>query len=114
MLKVCAATAFFDHFFHWSELAAAVARSRLFGWLSPFNPNRGKPHPLADKRLHLIWLRVRDKDTFAKVADIIENGAENPETGRFRGGVFDLGGSFFIDSPVFPIITQKQIMFINL
>jgi putative ABC transport system permease protein len=43
---------------------------------SPKNPSRGKPHPLSDKRLNLIWLRVRDKDTFAKVADIIENGIE--------------------------------------
>jgi putative ABC transport system permease protein len=40
------------------------------------NPNRGKPHPLSQKRLNLIWLRVRDKDTFARVADLIENGVE--------------------------------------
>jgi putative ABC transport system permease protein len=43
---------------------------------NPKNPNRGKPHPLSDRRLNLIWLRVRDKDTFAKAADIIENGVE--------------------------------------
>jgi putative ABC transport system permease protein len=38
------------------------------------NPSRGKPHPLSEKRLNLIWLRVRDKETFAKVSDLIENG----------------------------------------
>jgi putative ABC transport system permease protein len=42
------------------------------------NPNRGQPYPLAQKRLNLIWLRVRDKDTFAKVADVIENGVTVP------------------------------------
>jgi putative ABC transport system permease protein len=41
------------------------------------NPNRGKAHPLSEKRLNLIWLRVRDKETFATVADLIENGVES-------------------------------------
>jgi len=30
-------------------------------------------HPMHDKRINLIWLRVRDKDTFAKVGQILEN-----------------------------------------
>jgi putative ABC transport system permease protein len=30
-------------------------------------------HPLANRRLNLIWLRVRDKDAVAKVGGIIEN-----------------------------------------
>lgn len=33
----------------------------------------GKPHPLSDKRLNLIWLRVPDKDKFQGLATLIEN-----------------------------------------
>src|SRR5262245_49872828 len=32
-----------------------------------------KPHPLDQRRLNLVWLRVRDKDAVTKVASIIEN-----------------------------------------
>jgi putative ABC transport system permease protein len=56
---------------------------------NPKNPNPRKPHPLSDKRLNLIWLRVRDKETFAKVADIIENGVEDPTTGYRRKVIVD-------------------------
>ena len=43
-------------------------------WSSnPNNKNREAVHPLHDRRLNLIWLRVRDKDAVAKVAHIIEN-----------------------------------------
>jgi putative ABC transport system permease protein len=54
---------------------------------NPKNPNRGKPHPLADKRLNLIWLRVRDKDHFARVADYIENGVPS-HSGGIRTKLF--------------------------
>jgi putative ABC transport system permease protein len=37
------------------------------------NKAQGSPHPLSDKRLSLVWLRVRDKDAYTKVAYIIEN-----------------------------------------
>jgi putative ABC transport system permease protein len=37
------------------------------------NKFQGSAHPLSDKRLSLIWLRVRDKDMFTKVAHIIES-----------------------------------------
>lgn len=33
----------------------------------------GKRHPLDQKRMNLIWLRVPDRDTFNKVGEIIEN-----------------------------------------
>ncbi len=56
---------------------------------NPKNPNRGKPHPLAEKRLNLIWLRVRDKETFAKVADLIENGVESMSTKTRRKMIVD-------------------------
>jgi putative ABC transport system permease protein len=47
------------------------------------NPDFAKKakHPLDLKRLNLIWLRVRDKETFAKVADLIERGVPNASTG---------------------------------
>jgi putative ABC transport system permease protein len=51
---------------------------------NPKNPKRGQPHPLSDKRLNLIWLRVRDKVTFAKVADLIENGVPNSSGNRTK------------------------------
>ncbi|HYV39484.1 MAG TPA: ABC transporter permease [Gemmataceae bacterium] len=35
--------------------------------------NKNQPHPLENRRLNLIWLRVRDKDAVAKVGGIIEN-----------------------------------------
>ncbi|MBI3410313.1 MAG: ABC transporter permease [Planctomycetes bacterium] len=33
----------------------------------------GKKHPLDEKRLNLIWLRVKDRDTFDRVAQVIES-----------------------------------------
>jgi putative ABC transport system permease protein len=33
----------------------------------------GKAHPLDEKRLNLIWLRVKDKETFARVQHTIES-----------------------------------------
>jgi putative ABC transport system permease protein len=31
-----------------------------------------QPHPLAERRLNLIWIRVGDRDTFDKIGEIIE------------------------------------------
>jgi putative ABC transport system permease protein len=53
---------------------------------SSSNPNRGKPHPLADRSLALIWIRVRDKTTFEKVADLIENGVPSSGVSGGEGG----------------------------
>jgi putative ABC transport system permease protein len=39
---------------------------------NPANKQQGSAHVLSDKRLSLVWLRVRDKDAFTKVAHIIE------------------------------------------
>ena len=33
----------------------------------------GKKHPMDEKRLNLVWLRVKDRDTFDRVAQTIEN-----------------------------------------
>ncbi|MFO0968138.1 MAG: FtsX-like permease family protein [Gemmataceae bacterium] len=40
--------------------------------LSKYKQTTGKDHINADKTINLIWLRVRDKETFAKVGHIIE------------------------------------------
>lgn len=40
--------------------------------LDRFRGADGRPHPLSDKRLNLIWLRVPDKEGFAKLAEAIE------------------------------------------
>ncbi len=49
-------------------------------------------HPLDQRRLNLVWLRVKDKETFSRVADTIENGAFDPQTGSRR--------DVFADRPV--------------
>lgn len=35
--------------------------------------HNGTPHPLSDRRLNLIWLRVPDKATFDQVGNLVEN-----------------------------------------
>jgi putative ABC transport system permease protein len=43
-------------------------------WLTnPNNSAKQQRHELDQRRLNLVWLRVRDKDSVAKVAQIIEN-----------------------------------------
>lgn len=39
-----------------------------------YRQETGTAHPLDQKRLNLIWMRVPDKETFNKVSDYIENG----------------------------------------
>lgn len=41
--------------------------------LEKYEREKKQPHPMNEKRIGLIWMRVRDKETFAKVGDIIEN-----------------------------------------
>lgn len=38
-----------------------------------FKGEDGKPHPLSQKRLNLIWLRVPDREAFQRTAHTIEN-----------------------------------------
>lgn len=41
---------------------------------SPTNPKKGDKHPLADKSLNLVWLRVPDREAFTQVAgQIVES-----------------------------------------
>lgn len=50
---------------------AAIHRDYLLASLDAFERQTGKPHPLADKTLNLVWLRVPDSQTFGKVANQI-------------------------------------------
>ena len=47
---------------------AAINRDYLLAALDAYERQTGKPHPLADKTLNLVWLRVPDSAAFAKVA----------------------------------------------
>jgi putative ABC transport system permease protein len=47
---------------------AAINRDYLLAALDAYERQTGKPHPLADKTLNLVWLRVPDPEAFAKVA----------------------------------------------
>ena len=51
---------------------AAINRDYLLAgaWM-PIERQTGKPHPLADKTLNLVWLRVPDSESFGQVADQI-------------------------------------------
>ncbi len=51
-------------------------RDYLNSALDQYQRDKGKPHPLADKSLNLVWLRVPDRDAFNQVANQI---AEAPE-----------------------------------
>jgi putative ABC transport system permease protein len=42
--------------------------------------NNRSPHPLAHKRLNLIWIRVGDRETFDKIGSIIE---DSPQFSQF-------------------------------
>lgn len=50
---------------------AAIHRDYLLASLDAYERQTGKPHPLADKTLNLVWLRVPDSQTFGKVANQI-------------------------------------------
>ncbi len=47
---------------------AAIHRDYLLAALDAYERQTGQPHPLADKTLNLVWLRVPDSEAFAKVA----------------------------------------------
>ncbi len=42
--------------------------------------NNNRPHPLAEKRLNLIWIRVADRDMFDKIGGIVEDAREFKST----------------------------------
>src|SRR5262249_14593366 len=44
--------------------------------LDRYARQRGQKHPLDQKRLNLIWLRVKDVPTFERVAHVIQNSSK--------------------------------------
>jgi putative ABC transport system permease protein len=56
------------------DKSAAINRDYLAEALEVYKRNnKGQPHPLAEKSLNLVWLRLPDTATFQRVADQIEN-----------------------------------------
>jgi putative ABC transport system permease protein len=55
------------------DLSAAMHRDYLLGALDSYKQANGRPHPLEDKTLGLVWLRVEDAAAFSKIDEQIEN-----------------------------------------
>lgn len=55
------------------DLNAAMNRDYLLAALDEYKQKNGRPHFLEEKTLGLVWLRVADADSFAKINDQIES-----------------------------------------
>jgi putative ABC transport system permease protein len=53
--------------------SAVMNRDRLLNALDSYKQQNGKPHPMAEKTLNLVWLKVPTTDTYNKVAEQIEH-----------------------------------------
>ncbi len=53
--------------------SAVMNRDRLNNALDAYKQQNGKAHPMADKTLNLVWLKVPNTDTYNKVAEQIEH-----------------------------------------
>ncbi len=52
---------------------SAIMRMDYFDYLfDKYEKVKGQRHPLADKRLNLIWIRVGSRETFETIGDVIE------------------------------------------
>lgn len=51
------------------DLSAAINVDYFLAGLDAYEQTKGKPHPLAEKALNLVWLKVPDRDTFNKLAE---------------------------------------------
>lgn len=51
---------------------SCINRDYLNAALDAYKSAKGKPHPLAEKTLNLVWVKVPNKDTFTKVSGQIE------------------------------------------
>lgn len=55
------------------DQSAAMNRQYLLNALDTYpRTHNGQPHPMADKTLNLVWLRMADMQMFSKIADQIE------------------------------------------
>ena len=50
-----------------------INRDYLNASLDAYKASKGKPHPLAEKTLNLVWVKVPTKDTFTKMSGQIDN-----------------------------------------
>ena len=50
-----------------------INRDYLNASLDAYKVNKGKPHPLAEKTLNLVWVKVPTKDSFTKMSGQIDN-----------------------------------------
>jgi putative ABC transport system permease protein len=50
-----------------------IDRDYLNASLDAYKASKGKPHPLAEKTLNLVWVKVPTKDTFTKMSGQIDN-----------------------------------------
>jgi putative ABC transport system permease protein len=53
--------------------SGVMNRNRLLNALDSYKQQNGKPHPMAEKTLNLVWLKVPDTATYNKVAEQVEN-----------------------------------------
>jgi putative ABC transport system permease protein len=53
------------------DQSAAINVDYFLAGLDAYEQTNGKPHPLAQKALNLVWLKVPDRATFDKLADQI-------------------------------------------
>lgn len=50
-----------------------INRDYLNASLDAYKASKGKPHPLAEKTLNLVWVKVPTKDSFTKMSSQIDN-----------------------------------------
>ena len=50
-----------------------INRDYLNASLDAYKASKGKPHPLAEKTLNLVWVKVPTKDSFTKMSGQIDN-----------------------------------------
>ncbi len=53
--------------------SGVMNRNRLLNALDAYKQQNGKPHPMAEKTLNLVWLKVPDTATYNRVAEQVEN-----------------------------------------
>jgi putative ABC transport system permease protein len=52
---------------------SCINRDYLNASLDAYKASKGKPHPLAEKTLNLVWVKVPNKDSFTRVSTQIDN-----------------------------------------
>ncbi len=56
--------------------SAIMNQNYFYSAFEAYERENGTPHPKDSLKLNLIWLRVKDRDTFNRVADIVQNASE--------------------------------------